>query len=53
MPVLFATWEAEIRRITVKRLDWANSLQDLISKITEVKMDWKYGSSSRTPALQM
>jgi hypothetical protein len=34
MPVIPATWEAEIGRITVRGQPWANSSQDPISKIT-------------------
>jgi hypothetical protein len=36
-PVILATWEAEIGRIRVSRPFWANSSQDLISKIARAK----------------
>jgi hypothetical protein len=32
MPVILATWEAEIRRIAVPSQPWANSSRDPISK---------------------
>jgi hypothetical protein len=37
MPVILATWGAEIRRIMGSRLAGANSSQDPISKITTTK----------------
>jgi hypothetical protein len=35
MPIIVATWEAEIRRI--RRPTWANTSQDAISKVTGAK----------------
>jgi hypothetical protein len=45
--VIVATWEAEVWRITVQGQPRQPVLQSNRSK-----MDWRYGWSSRTPALQ-
>jgi hypothetical protein len=37
MLVILATWETEVKRIVVQGQPWANSLQELISKITKAK----------------
>jgi hypothetical protein len=46
MPVILATWEAEIRRITV--LENPYLLQN-----KQRKTDWRCGSSSRATVLQV
>jgi hypothetical protein len=51
LPVILATWKAEIRRIANFRPVWASS-QDPISKITKAKWTGGLGSSSSVPALQ-
>jgi hypothetical protein len=40
-PVTLATWEAEIKKITVWSQPWTDSSQDSISKITRIK--WSGG----------
>jgi hypothetical protein len=43
----------QIRRIAVLKLAQANSLWNLISKKIRAKMDWRCGSGSTMPALQV
>jgi hypothetical protein len=49
MPVILATWEAEIRRITVWSQPQANSSGDPILKIPNTEKDWWSGWSRRGP----
>jgi hypothetical protein len=49
MPVILATWGAEIRRIMGSRLAGANSSQDPISKITTTK--WTGGVAQAVECL--
>jgi hypothetical protein len=51
MPIILATWEAEIWRISSP--DRENSSQDPISKITRAKINWSCGSNHRAPTLQV
>jgi hypothetical protein len=52
MPVILATWEAEIGKTEVggqpEQIVWDPHLQN-----NQSKMDWRPGSSSRVPALQV
>jgi hypothetical protein len=50
MSIILATWEAEIRRITVQSHPKTNSLWDPISKIPNTKYTWWSGSRGRLPA---
>jgi hypothetical protein len=43
LPVILATREAEIRRITVPSQLLVNSSQDPVSKIPNTKKDWSAG----------
>jgi hypothetical protein len=49
-PVILATQEAEIIRITVQSQPQANSLKDLTLKIDNTKQGWRSDSSSIVPA---
>jgi hypothetical protein len=53
MPVILATWEAEIGKIMGWRLARANSSADSIFQNNQSKMDWRYDSNVRLPALQV
>jgi hypothetical protein len=48
MPVLLATLEAEIRKISVWSQPWGISVQDLISKKPITKKLWWSGSRYRS-----
>jgi hypothetical protein len=50
-PVILATQEAEIRRITIQSQARANSSKDPISKILNTSKGWQNGSSGRASAL--
>jgi hypothetical protein len=50
-PIILATQEAEIRRITVRSQPWANSSWDPIPKKRTPKISWWSGSSSKTACL--
>jgi hypothetical protein len=52
MPVILATWGAEIRKIMVWGQPGQMVLDTTISKITRAKIDWGYGSNCRVLALQ-
>jgi hypothetical protein len=49
-PVILPTWEAEIRRITVKVSPRQIVCETPISKIPNTKQGWWSGSSGRAPA---
>jgi hypothetical protein len=51
MPVILVTWEAEIGKIAV----WGHARPHVtpFSKNNQSKMDWRCGSSDRSPALQV
>jgi hypothetical protein len=52
MPVILATWETDIRRITFQSQPaWSNSSPDPISKIRNTKKDWWSGSNVRVSVL--
>jgi hypothetical protein len=47
MPVIPATWDAEIRRLAIAgQPEEIDHLQN-----NQSKMDWRFGSSRRVPAL--
>jgi hypothetical protein len=52
MPIILTTWEAEIRRISLRPAQ-ANSSQDPHQQNNQSKMDWRCGSSGRGPVLQV
>jgi hypothetical protein len=52
MPIILATWEAEIRRIMVQGQPGQIFLETPHLQNNQSRMDWRCGSSSRTPALQ-
>jgi hypothetical protein len=47
MPIILATWEAEIRKIMVQSQNWQIIFKTPISKNNQNKMDWRCGSSDR------
>jgi hypothetical protein len=53
MPIILATWEAEIGRIGIQ--DHSRQVIDKtpVSKNNQRKMDWRCGSSGRSSALQV
>jgi hypothetical protein len=48
MPVVLATWEAEIRKIPVQ-----GQPREIGGETPSPNMDWWYDSSSTVPALQV
>jgi hypothetical protein len=52
MPVILATWEAEIGRIAVSGQSRQIVHETLHLQNSQSKMDWRCGSSGRVPALQ-
>jgi hypothetical protein len=53
MPIILDTLEAKIERIVVQGQLRQIALKAPISKISRAKMDWRCGSSSTAPALQV
>jgi hypothetical protein len=51
MHVILATWEAENRRIEVQGQPKQIVYETTLSKNNQSKMDWRFNSSSRGPAL--
>jgi hypothetical protein len=50
--VVLATWEAEIRRIQFQASQ-GKAFPTLHLQNNQTKMEWRYGSSGRKPALQV
>jgi hypothetical protein len=50
---MLATWEAEVRRISVQGQPRQILHETPISKNNQSKMDWKCGSSGREPVYNM
>jgi hypothetical protein len=57
MPVILSTWESEIRRITVQgqpeEIVCETPSPKKKKKKAQSNMHWRFGSSSRMPALQV
>jgi hypothetical protein len=53
MPAILATFKAEVKRITVQGQHRQIVYKRPYLQNNQSKMDWRHGSSSRVPALQM
>jgi hypothetical protein len=52
IPIILATWEAEIRRIEVQGPPRKYFMRPHVQH-NQSKINWRYGSSYRMPALQV